>query len=90
MSTTILEFARSFVKGRIGAEEFVNCYQELWEIERDNKRSLDDFDGLSECLSSMFCLADLYNSKVNKEKYELDGDQLKNKIVEVMSKDNFE
>ncbi len=90
MSTTILEFARSFVNGRIGAEEFVNCYQELWKIERDNKRSLDDSNGLSECLSSIFCLADLYSSKVNKEKYELNEDQLKSKIVEVLSKDNLE
>ncbi len=90
MSATIFEFARSFVKGRLSPEEFVNGYQELWKIERDNKKLLEDSDALSECLSSIFCLADLYNPAKNKEEYELDEEQLKNKILEIMGKNNFD
>ncbi len=86
MSTTILEFARSFVNGRLTADQFVDSYQELWKIERDNKRLLDDPDELSECLSTIFCLADLYNPESDREEYELSEDQLLQKVDENISK----
>lgn len=80
MSKTLLDFAKSFVAGRLSAGEFANSYMELWKIERDNKILQNDPDRLSERLSTIFCLADLYNQASDRESYELDECQLRTEI----------
>jgi hypothetical protein len=80
MSKTILDFAKSFVAGRLSVSEFANSYMELWKIERDNNILQYDHDRLSECLSTIFCLADLYNQENDRESYELDESQLRTEI----------
>lgn len=80
MSITILEFANSFVKGRVSAATFVDAFSELWKIERDGKILQNDDEQLNERLSTIFCLVDLFNPREEKEAYELDTIQLREKI----------
>lgn len=80
MSITILEFANSFVKGRVPAATFVDAFSELWKIERDGKILQNDDEQLSERLSTIFCLVDLFNPGEEKETYELNAMQLRGKI----------
>ena len=86
MSITVLALARSFSTERLTADEFSNAYMELWKFERDNNLLQKDESGLSECLSSIFCIADLYNPEPDREEYELDEEQLRVKVVELIEK----
>ena len=86
MSFTLLAFSKSFIKGRINADCFSNCFQELWMIERDNDVLLNDNDALSECLSTTFCLVDLYDPDDDRKDYELNGEELKVKLIELLRK----
>ncbi|NCE90313.1 colicin immunity domain-containing protein [Pseudomonas sp. L13] len=81
MSLTILEFARSFVAGRLTAEIFSEAYIELWKIERDKNILLLDEPSLSECLSSIFCAADMYEPDESREYYELDAEMLRSEVA---------
>ncbi|WP_092446294.1 MULTISPECIES: colicin immunity domain-containing protein [unclassified Pseudomonas] len=86
MSLTILEFARSFVAGRLTAEIFSEAYIELWKIERDRKILQLDEPSLSECLSSIFCAADMYESNESREEYELDDEMLRAEVASLVQK----
>ncbi|AIN14856.1 bacterial self-protective colicin-like immunity family protein [Yersinia pseudotuberculosis IP 32953] len=88
MSIVILEFAKSFINERVSAQVFANAYIELWRIERDQHISLKDDEKLSECLSSIFCLADLYNPDSDREEYELDDKQLYEQVLQLINKLN--
>ncbi|MBI0132170.1 colicin immunity domain-containing protein [Snodgrassella sp. W8132] len=88
MSLIALEFAKSFVNGRITAQVFAEAYIELYRIERDNGLLLKDEDSVSECLSTIFCLADLYNPDFDKEEYELNDKQLIEQIEQELKKLN--
>lgn len=86
MSITVLALAKSFSTERLTAEEFSNSYMELWKFERDSDLHQEDADNLNECLSSIFCLADLFNPDADREEYELDEDQLRAKVTELIEK----
>ncbi len=89
MSITILALAKSFQAGRLNADEFSNAYVELWKFEgKEGLLSLDD-ELLSECLSSIFCLADLYNSSPFRQGYELNEIQLKKKVSDLLAALDF-
>ena len=85
MKITLLEFARRFVDGRLSANEFANAYIELWKIERDNNILQKYPDNVDECLSSIFCVADLYNPDSDREKYELDEDGLRIEVSRLLN-----
>ncbi|WP_145931196.1 colicin immunity domain-containing protein [Yersinia bercovieri] len=80
MDYLLLDFARSFVAERLSATVFSEAYIELWRIERDNKNILNYDAKISECLSSIFCLADMYNPDEDREEYEFNDDQLRDAI----------
>jgi hypothetical protein len=86
MSQTLFEFARSFATGRLTPDEFANAYIELWKIERDQNILRLDHTALSECLSTIFCLADLYYPESSREEYELNGEQLRARVQEMIDK----
>lgn len=86
MSLIILEFVRSFVDERITPQVFSEAYIELYRIERDNNLLLKEETDVSECLSSIFCLADLYNPDADKEEYELDDKKLLELVAEELKK----
>jgi hypothetical protein len=86
MSITILEFAKSFVAGRVSAEVFAEAYMELWKIERDSDLLRRDPGILNECLSSIFCAADMYSSDESREEYEFDDEMLKSEVASLVKK----
>jgi len=86
MSLTILEFARSFVAGRLTAEIFSEAYIELWKIERDRNLLQLDEPSLNECLSSIFCAADMYEPSESREEYELDDEMLRTEVASLVQK----
>ncbi|MES2661949.1 MAG: colicin immunity domain-containing protein [Pseudomonadota bacterium] len=82
MSMTVLALAKSFTEEKLSAEQFSNSYMEIWKFERDSNLLQKDDSSLSECLSTIFCLADLYNPEINRDEYELDEKQLRVKVAE--------
>ncbi len=85
MSETLLKFAISFVNGRLTAEKFADAYQEIWKIERDSDLLIKDEDDLSECLSTIFCLADSYNLNEARMEGEMDETMTRKEIEQVIS-----
>ena len=82
MSMTMLKFAQSFVNERLTADVFADAYMELWRIERDNHIILQDEAQLSECLSTIFCLSDMYYPIEKRAPGDLDEEQLRIKVSE--------
>lgn len=86
MTITLLEFVRRFDSGRLSADDFANAYMELWKIEGDSGK-LQHYPGsVDECLSSTFCVADLYNPDSDREEYELDEDGLRAQVKKLLEK----
>lgn len=85
MSLTILEFARSYVAGRLTAEIFSAAYIELWKIERDRGLLQLDEPALNECLSSIFCAADMHEPDESRAEYELDDEMLKSEVARLVT-----
>ncbi|GFM84102.1 colicin immunity protein [Pseudomonas cichorii] len=86
MSLTVLEFAKSFLAGRVSAEIFSEAYMELWRIERDKGLVFEDSISLSECLSSIFCAADMYNPDESRDEYEFDDAKLRCEVAGLLRK----
>ncbi|WP_417704497.1 colicin immunity domain-containing protein [Pseudomonas sp.] len=85
MSVVLFEFAKSFAVGRLSAVVFSEAYIELWKIERDRGLLVADATLLSECLSSMFCAADMYcGDDELREEYEFNDEQLKLEICRLL------
>lgn len=76
MSLLLTKFINSYIDGRVSTQTFVDAYIELWRIERDMGILPQDEPLLSEVLSSVFCIVDLYNPEVDRENYEFDDDAL--------------
>ena len=86
MSMTLIKFALSFSKGRISAVVFVDSYQEIWKIERDSNLLTNDPDDISEALSTIFCAADCFNPDDKRFEGDLDENQLREEVTEILSK----
>lgn len=86
MSLLIYRFAERFVSGWISAQSFSDAYVQLWRIERDCDLLRKDFRGLEECLSTIFCLADMYEpDEAYRADYELGDDALLREVSNVLS-----
>lgn len=87
MSIVLLEFSRSFTRGRLSADIFSDAYIELWKIERDKGISIRDDANLSEILSSIFCVADMYcGDDASRRDYELDSIGLRREVENLLSR----
>jgi len=84
VSKQLLEFARQFAIGEVSADDFADSFMKRWKQERDAGGTLLDSDEVSECLSTIFCFADLYNPEAGREEYELDETKLRYEIRKVM------
>ncbi|MBD2816889.1 colicin immunity protein, partial [Xenorhabdus sp. Flor] len=75
MSLLLIEFAKSFIQGKISAQVFADAYIELWHIEGVNG-NIPKYDyEIGGYLSSIFCLADMYNPEQNDRlSYELNDE----------------
>ena len=80
MSRSLYSFAQKFVNEQLDAEQFADSFILRWKEERDSGELLTDPADLSECLSSVFCVADLYNSEMDRFEYELSEPQLRNEV----------
>ncbi|CNG66241.1 colicin immunity domain-containing protein [Yersinia intermedia] len=80
MSLYLKGYIDNFMSGKITANEFADNYMFKWKQERDNNLLGKDEDPLSELLSSVFCLADMYNPDDDREEYEFNEIQLRDEI----------
>lgn len=80
MSKQLLNLVKQFLRGDTPVAEFVDSYIDAWRSERDSGAILEDDPVTSEKLSSIFCVADLYNPENDREKYEFDEGQLRNEV----------
>ncbi|OWS74096.1 MULTISPECIES: colicin immunity domain-containing protein [Pantoea] len=76
MSQSLKSYIDSFISRDITAGCFVDTYMIKWKTERDNELLAQDDDNLSELLSSVFCIADMYNPDNDREEYEFNENQL--------------
>jgi len=84
MSRDLYAFVTQFAVSQISADEFADEFIKRWKEERDAGKLTEDSPEMSERLSSIFCLADLYDADPNREKYELDELQLRDKVKAIM------
>lgn len=84
MSSQLWNLATRFVNSELSADKFSDMFITQWKAERDSGELLHDPDGLSERLSSIFCLADLYNPASDREEYELDESKLLEAVGKTM------
>ena len=86
MSQALLKIAQEFVDNDITPGLFVDRFTELWREERDSGISMKDDELLSEKLSTIFCLADLYNPGEEREVYEYDERRLRSEVRSVLQR----
>ncbi|WP_347114322.1 colicin immunity domain-containing protein [Leclercia sp. S52] len=84
MSQSLKKYIDSFLAKDISADGFADSYMMKWKAERDNNLLGKDEDNLSELLSSVFCVADMYNPDDDREEYEFDDEQLRQEISKLM------
>jgi hypothetical protein len=89
MSEKLLRFAKKIIDSENSANKFVNEFMDKWREERDSGIFSEDSPQLSEKLSSIFCLADLYNPEEDREEYEYDEDKLRLEIKKIYSSSNL-
>lgn len=80
MSINLKNYIDNFISGKITANEFADNYMCKWKQERDNNLLGNDEDKLSELLSSVFCVADMYNPDEDRDEYEFNDAQLLNEV----------
>ena len=86
MSASLLEFAVSFVDGRLPATDFADPFILRWRGERDDGTLETDSPAVSEALSTVFCLADLFNPNDDRLEYELDDGRLRIAVCEAIAR----
>lgn len=86
MSQELLDFAKDFVDGKFTADEFADPYQQKWKDESQKGLLAKDDKDLGEKLSTLFCLADQYCPDEDRHYSEYDGDELKRRVIELLSK----
>ena len=89
MSEKLLASTKTYLKTGTNSEHFVNEFIEQWKRERDNGESQLDSPEMSKVLSSIFCLADLFNLDAARESYELDEEKFKSEIGKLMEQEDL-
>lgn len=85
MSKQLLKFVENFLTSESSAEIFADEYMKLWKKERDSGVTLVDKSQLSEILSSVFCMADMFNPDADRESYEFDETKLRAEITKMIN-----
>lgn len=85
MSQLLKNYIDSFISMDITADVFADSYMTKWKIERDSNLLVQDDDKLSELLSSVFCITDMYNPDNDREQYEFNEDQLRHEINKIIT-----
>ena len=85
MTLKTIEMAKAFVNRQVSAANFADQYIELWDAMSAHDLTSEGV-GSDRASSDIFMLADLYNSSAGREEYELDESQLREKIIETLTK----
>ncbi|WP_456310122.1 colicin immunity domain-containing protein [Serratia proteamaculans] len=85
MSQLLKNYIDSLISMDITADVFADSYMTKWKIERDSNLLVQDDDKLSELLSSVFCITDMYNPDNDREEYEFNEDQLRHEINKIVT-----
>ena len=80
MSEALLIYTKNFLNGTSNEENFVDEFMRRWKIERDDGTSQVEDERLSEILSAIFCIADMFNPNSDREAYEYDEKKLRYEI----------
>lgn len=86
MSKELLIFVSNFIESKENPKNFVDFYIRSWKVERDKGLLGADTPEISEALSTIFCLADMYNPDQDRAEYELDDKSLRSAIKEALQK----
>ncbi|MDI3359366.1 colicin immunity domain-containing protein [Lelliottia sp. V89_10] len=85
MSQSLKKHIDRFISRDITADNFADSYMMKWKAERDSNLLVQDDENLSELLSSVFCLSDMYNPDDDREEYEFSDEQLWDEISKLMA-----
>ena len=88
MSRKLLALVEDFLKNKSDPAAFSDTFSMEWKLERDNGTVLVDNARLSETLSSIFCLVDMFNPEDDRESYEFDESALREEITNVLMRLN--
>ena len=86
MSEKLLNSAKIFLNNKSDAEIFVDEFISQWKQERDNGAALYDAPQISEALSSIFCVADMFNPHEDRESYEFNEPKLRSETEKILKK----
>ena len=84
MSKPLLVIAQDFASRKISVDEFVDEFIKQRRTEGQDGTCLKDSFQLGEALSTIFCLADLYNPDSDRKEYELDEENLRDKVSGIL------
>lgn len=86
MSERLLILAKKFLVEKSNPEDFSNEFIEQWKHERDTGLAQIDHPQMSEILSSIFCLVDMFNASDDREVYEFDEAGLRLEMTNLFEK----
>ena len=86
MSKKLTDFAKQFVESSIDANKFAEPYILMWKEERDTGKLPIDGKDVDEAASTIFCLADCYNPKPDRDDYEFDENGLRKEVKATLEK----
>ena len=84
MSDALLRMARDFIQKGLPADEFTEEYIRAWHQEQDEGILKNDPPKLGEVMSTIFCLADMYNPSAVRVIGEFGEDVLRQRISETL------
>jgi len=82
-----MDFVCDFLLHPYDSSTFCDQFIRRWKDEGDRGELQPDDNKTSEALSSIFCLADLFNPDNNREQYELDEQGLLREIKKLLLKE---
>lgn len=86
MSKDLFMVVKNFLNCEIDVIAFVDTFTSEWKCERDIGTTLTDSAQLSEALSTIFCLVDLFNPDDDRESYEFDETTLRREVSNVLQR----
>ncbi len=80
MSSNLLNLVNQFLIHEIEPQKFVDEYISLWQLERGEEWLTLNSPDMQQKLSSIFCLADMFNGEDDRDENEFDEDRLRYEI----------
>jgi hypothetical protein len=84
MSAHLFKLASDFVRQASDVGAFVDEYIAAWKSERDAGLLAEDEADLGEALSTIFCMADMFNPLPDRQEYEFDELRLREEIARTL------